>query len=75
MRAVRGTGDSDDQEWKWDDAAQMQERRLEERVLGQMGQEKAWKRCVVAKNGAGDIATSSDAAEDLPHAFCSERFV
>ena len=58
MRVVVVAGDGDEPELKLDDGGKMQEIRLEESVLGELRREKAWKKCVVAKSGAGRKATS-----------------
>jgi hypothetical protein len=59
MRVVVGAGNGDEERIEGDDAEKMEERRLGESWLGELGRGIAWKKGVVAKSGADDVATSS----------------
>ncbi|KAH6872947.1 hypothetical protein BKA58DRAFT_157207 [Alternaria rosae] len=59
MCVVVGAGDGDEESTEGNDVQKMEERRLGESWLGQLDRGNAWKKGVVAKSGAGDVATSS----------------
>lgn len=59
VRVAVGAGDGDEESTEGNDVQKTEERRLGESILGQLDRGNAWKKGVVAKSGAGDVATSS----------------
>jgi hypothetical protein len=59
MGVVMGAGDGNEESIEGDDVRKMEERRLGESWLGQLGRGNAWKKGVVAKSGSGEVATWS----------------